>query len=199
MKTRNRIALVLLIATLAGIPSTSFARYVQPDPIGQLKNTQGLLPLDGKLNHLYGYVDQNPINKIDPNGLNPAVIRAIQILVNGARLCVRTPAACMPFAQPVPSAPQRAEDINGRDPLASELPPYWPNQYAESDDDVLPFPNTNHKPWWDDEDKCEEDKDKGCEALRQSILNTCASLTGMKKMRCFQEANALYLQCLEDK
>ena len=69
MEIRNRILVVLVVTVLAGLPATSFARYVQPDPIGQLKNTKGMFPSDEKLNHLYGYVSQNPINKIDPYGL----------------------------------------------------------------------------------------------------------------------------------
>jgi hypothetical protein len=37
---------------------------------------------------------------------------------------------------------------------------------------------------------------KDCEALKQSILNTCASLTGKKQFRCFAAANKAYRQCM---
>jgi hypothetical protein len=44
----------------------------------------------------------------------------------------------------------------------------------------------------------EQDKRKAnCQALKQSILNTCAGLTGRKKFACFQAASDAYLQCME--
>ena len=59
-------------------------RYIQSDPIGimedysdpmmQIAAQMGLInsiPLGG-LNHLYGYVDQNPANYFDPDGLRRA-------------------------------------------------------------------------------------------------------------------------------
>ena len=60
-------------------------RYVQSDPIGVIKNfsnpqlmmaLEAGLPIqnigfDGELNYLYGYAEQNALNKIDPFGLIP--------------------------------------------------------------------------------------------------------------------------------
>ena len=46
---------------------------------------------------------------------------------------------------------------------------------------------------------CEEGgggKEKDCRALKDSILNTCARLTGRKKFKCFEAANKSYRQCM---
>ena len=42
-------------------------------------------------------------------------------------------------------------------------------------------------------------KDKNCEALRDSILDTCASLRGKKQRACFAAAESAYRQCLGQK
>ncbi|HHH43907.1 MAG TPA: RHS repeat-associated core domain-containing protein, partial [Gammaproteobacteria bacterium] len=52
----------------------------------------------------------------------------------------------------------------------------------------------------DDEPKqCsdEEKKRKNCQALKDSILATCAGLTGRKKFACFQAAQDSFDQCME--
>ena len=41
-------------------------------------------------------------------------------------------------------------------------------------------------------------KEKNCEALKQSILDTCASLTGAKKFACFAAAQKSYEHCMEE-
>jgi hypothetical protein len=41
-----------------------------------------------------------------------------------------------------------------------------------------------------------EKKRKGCQAVKDSILETCASLTGRKKFDCFQAAHDTYEQCM---
>ncbi|MEJ0062661.1 MAG: RHS repeat-associated core domain-containing protein [Alphaproteobacteria bacterium] len=52
----------------------------------------------------------------------------------------------------------------------------------------------------DSEDTKNPDKAKHehCEALRQSILNTCVPLSGAKKAACLWVANTTYNQCMED-
>lgn len=45
-------------------------------------------------------------------------------------------------------------------------------------------------------DDAEEKKRRGCEALRASILNTCASLTGRKRLACLVAAEESYRQCM---
>lgn len=37
---------------------------------------------------------------------------------------------------------------------------------------------------------------KRCQALKDSILNTCAGLQGRARMRCFEAANTSYRQCM---
>ena len=74
----------------------SIGRYIQPDPTGILRDysdpqlqiaiQMGLIApegLYGSLNHLYGYVDQNPINFIDPSGLDSLRAALIQAIGRG--------------------------------------------------------------------------------------------------------------------
>ena len=42
------------------------------------------------------------------------------------------------------------------------------------------------------------DKEKNCQALKDSILKTCVSLTGRKKFACFAAAQISYEQCMAD-
>jgi len=50
-------------------------------------------------------------------------------------------------------------------------------------------------------DMCSDDeqekKKKNCQALKDSILATCAGLTGRKKFACFQAAQDSFEQCME--
>ncbi|MBU2714440.1 hypothetical protein, partial [Zooshikella harenae] len=46
---------------------------------------------------------------------------------------------------------------------------------------------------------CEEEDDENCEALYQSILRTCAGLTGRKKFRCFEAARISRDQCYQER
>ena len=46
------------------------------------------------------------------------------------------------------------------------------------------------------DDNEEEKRKKNCQALKDSILNTCYGLTGRKRMACFEAANTAYRQCM---
>ena len=47
------------------------------------------------------------------------------------------------------------------------------------------------------EEETEEEKlRRRCQALKDSILNTCAGLTGRAKFRCFEAANTAFRQCM---
>jgi hypothetical protein len=45
----------------------------------------------------------------------------------------------------------------------------------------------------------DEDEDDNCEALYQSTLRTCASLSGRKKFRCFEVARINRDQCYQQR
>ena len=83
MQLLNKFFIALILIFVAGLPTLTSARYLEPDPIGQLKNNIGMFPSDGKLNHLYGYTDQNPVNGTDRLGLFTTL-----------SLCARNPVAC---------------------------------------------------------------------------------------------------------
>lgn len=78
-KLIGNLLLALVLATLA---TNAWPRFVQSDPVG----------LQGGVN-TYGYVDGNPLNKIDPYGL------FWQRLV---LICARNPLACVPLPPPLP-------------------------------------------------------------------------------------------------
>ncbi|MFV0476363.1 MAG: RHS repeat domain-containing protein, partial [Parahaliea sp.] len=74
----------------------SLGRYLTADPIGILKDysdpqlqvaiEMGLVTpqgWDGSLNHLYGYIDQNPVNFIDPTGLDSLRAALMQAIARG--------------------------------------------------------------------------------------------------------------------
>lgn len=62
----------------------------------------------------------------------------------------------------------------------------------------ITFPNLI-KPIKDFINWCLPSAEKNCEALRQSILNTCESLSGGSKRRCFVAAEESYRQCMSEK
>lgn len=46
------------------------------------------------------------------------------------------------------------------------------------------------------DDEEEDKRKKNCQALKDSILNTCFGLTDTKRMACFEAANTAYRQCM---
>lgn len=51
----------------------------------------------------------------------------------------------------------------------------------------------------DGAEQCDDDNDDNCEALYQSTLRTCASLTGRKKFACFEAARINKEQCYQER
>ena len=62
---------------------------------------------------------------------------------------------------------------------------------SNNDGGMCPAPNNANRDA-DDEDE----KDKGCEAIRESMLSTCASLSGTARMKCIFAAKDAYNQCM---
>ena len=52
--------------------------------------------------------------------------------------------------------------------------------------------------YFDEECSSEAEKEKGCAALRDSILSTCASLKGKERLKCFYAAADAYNQCMNE-
>lgn len=77
---------------------------------------------------------------------------------------------------------------NTRPPIDPELPPPPPITFPDLIKPIKDFIN------W-----CLPSAEKNCEALRQSILNTCASLSGAKRARCVAAANESYRQCMSER
>lgn len=77
---------------------------------------------------------------------------------------------------------------NSRPPIDPELPPPPPITFPDLIKPIKDFIN------W-----CLPSAEKNCEALRQSILNTCASLSGSKRARCVAAANESYRQCMSER
>ena len=79
------MVIVLIVYNYYRDYDPSLGRYIQSDPIGVLQDYSdpqmqvavqmgGVdLSMEAGVNHLYGYVDQNPLNKIDPSGLGPVL------------------------------------------------------------------------------------------------------------------------------
>jgi hypothetical protein len=62
MKLEKFLKVAALAMVLMAFNNYAYARYIEPDPIG----------LEGGMNR-YGYAEQSPMNRVDPNGLQPGV------------------------------------------------------------------------------------------------------------------------------
>lgn len=117
----------------------------------------------------YAYVDGSPLNGVDPDGLAPYFPGC------NSGGCHSPPP--VPFPAPGPK-PAPAPSIPG---FSLHPPPGFSFGL-----DVV-------KMCVDDPD---EKQKKNCQALKDSILNTCYGLGPRARMRCFEAANTAFQQCM---
>ena len=125
----------------------------------------------------YGYVQQNPNRHTDPTGqLIPAVAAGVAGACARNPACVRAVAATAQAAVDAVAVGVVMFNDDGSD--STDLP---------DNDDTVP------------EQCSDDDEDDNCEALYQSTLRTCASLTGRKRFACFEAARINREQCYQER
>jgi len=172
----------------------SIGGYTETDPTGQAGGIG-----------LYHYAANNPLSFVDPMGLQAQ------------------PSPAPPASPGLPPAPNTGPVPNGTPPANDpEIDPEAPGTGGlvaacasnpvvcgaimmvvprdaggpedETHPNVIPFPKSkapsNTCPG---EGSPQEDH---CQALKQSILNTCRGLKGKAQIRCFAAANTAYRQCM---
>lgn len=118
----------------------------------------------------FTYVQNNPINLVDPDGL-----QAIPIAPGGLPIFIP------PGSVFEPGSPANDAFVDSTMDL---LELFDPRPLANAIYDVCTG------------DTEEEQQRKNCQSLKNSILKTCAGLTGRAKFRCFAAADKSYRQCM---
>jgi hypothetical protein len=120
-------------------------------------------------------VGGNPISRIDPMGLNPTMCL---LTPANAAACARVIKLCITATKTIAAAIMAGMIVETVDCEKD-------NSCGSGNPPIADTPSPPPPP----------DK-KHCEALRQSILNTCYGLAGRKRMACFEAANTSYRQCM---
>ncbi|MEE9328370.1 MAG: RHS repeat-associated core domain-containing protein [Cocleimonas sp.] len=170
---------------------SSVGRYVTSDPIG----------LAGGIN-TYGYVGGNPVNFVDPTG----EFAQVAVPVIGGAIAIGAcylSGACENASDAIRHAIDNWSNPFSQPPIISPFPtiPGMNNDNDDSGESCDTPPKVN--PWeWHDAPDYPGDQDfdkkrKNCQALKNSILKTCSSLSGRKMFACFQAAQTSYNQCMQ--